>query len=169
MDILNKIKKNKSILDLMHDTFFNIIDGKIFKIICIFIQLITSLILGCLSIVLKDRDHMFDSWYYYLIHVIVTFYGIVIVFKFQNNTKLIFIYILLLSCLVLVSSFTFFWYAGQSNIIHNTCMENCKDTFKYYDDKLTKTLLLTIIEVIALHPFVTWLIKVLKQEKTYCD
>jgi len=72
---------------------------------------------------------------------------------------------------VLVSSFTFFWYAGESNIVHNTCIESvdCDTLFKYYNDKLTKTLCLTVIEIIALHPFVTWLIKVLKQDKTYCD
>ncbi|EGC29059.1 hypothetical protein DICPUDRAFT_159414, partial [Dictyostelium purpureum] len=124
-----------------------------------------SLVLIALASI-SNHDQLFDTWYYFTIHFLLSLLGIFIIFR-KADSKMLLIYILLSSGLLITASFAFFWYSGQQNIIDNTCDSNtnCESEKNYFYRKMMKILALIIVEVISLHPNISWLIKLQKIER----
>ncbi|KAM9981775.1 hypothetical protein ACTFIY_004079 [Dictyostelium cf. discoideum] len=135
------------------------------KLFVIF-QVIISIVLLSLSVTTDDHDHLFDSWYYFASHLILSLFGIFVFFKKSTNSKLLYLYVILLSGLLITASFSFFWYSGELNIIENTCIsDQCNHDRAYYRKKTYKIIALIVVEGVALHPNLSWLIQVLKKER----
>ncbi|KAM9966030.1 hypothetical protein ACTFIR_006218 [Dictyostelium discoideum] len=135
------------------------------KLFVIF-QVIISIVLLSLSVTTNDHDHLFDSWYYFASHLILSLFGIFVFFKKSTNSKLLYLYVILLSGLLITASFSFFWYSGELNIIENTCIsDQCNHDRAYYRKKTYKIIALIVVEGVALHPNLSWLIQVLKKER----
>ncbi|KAN0022798.1 hypothetical protein ACTFIU_005538 [Dictyostelium citrinum] len=135
------------------------------KLFVIF-QTIISIVLLSLSVTTSDHDNLFDSWYYFASHLILSLFGIFVFFKKSTNSKLLYLYVILLSGLLITASFSYFWYSGQLNIIENTCIsDQCNHDRAYYRKKTYKIIALIVVEGVALHPNLSWLIQVLKKER----
>ncbi|KAN0035841.1 hypothetical protein ACTA71_005132 [Dictyostelium dimigraforme] len=132
----------------------------------VILQTIISVVLLSLSVTTSDHDGLFDSWYYFCCHLILSIFGIFVFFKKSTNSKLLYLYVILLSGLLITASFSYFWYSGQLNIIENTCMsDQCNHDRAYYRKKTFKIIALIVVEGVALHPNLSWLIQVLKKER----
>ncbi|KAK5577932.1 hypothetical protein RB653_002880 [Dictyostelium firmibasis] len=132
----------------------------------VILQVIISIVLISLSITTNDHDDLFDSWYYFTCHLILSLFGIFVFFKKSTNSRLLYLYVILLSGLLITASFSFFWYSGQLNIIENTCVsDQCNYNRAYYKKKTIKIIALIVVEAVALHPNLSWLIQVLKKER----
>ncbi|KAN0036695.1 hypothetical protein ACTFIV_002002 [Dictyostelium citrinum] len=135
------------------------------KLFVIF-QTIISIVLLSLSVTTSGHDNLFDSWYYFASHLILSLFGIFVFFKKSTNSKLLYLYVILLSGLLITASFSYFWYSGQLNIIENTCIsDQCNHDRAYYRKKTYKIIALIVVEGVALHPNLSWLIQVLKKER----